>query len=158
MESSFPLLSFSSSTFNPLKIISLSFQNICFKSIYFTHLHSYNIILSHCHLSPEILQNLFNSSLDFYPWPSSIRSPPAIGSLSSICRIKNPRSGQCDLPPGLRFLGTEWGQGKGPPLSQTRGVFNLFLHFPRGLACGLCLMISCESSSQGVFLRLQRKN
>jgi hypothetical protein len=40
----------------------------------------------------------------------------------------------------------------------TSGVCNLLLHFPRGLASSTSITISCESSSQGIFLPLQRKD
>lgn len=43
------------------------------------------------------------------------------------------------------------------PSLKCPGVFNSFLYFPRGLACGLGLMISCESPTRAVFLCLRRK-
>lgn len=71
-----------------------------------------------------------------------------------------------DLPaPGSGFSHQPWSPGHRTrtgigdlPSLKCPGVFNLFLHFPGGLVCALGLMISCEHSTRGVFLCLQRKD
>lgn len=67
-----------------------------------------------------------------------------------------------DLP-GRGFSHQPWSPGHrtrtgiGDLPLKCPGVFNLFLHFPGGLVCALGLMISCERSTRGVLLCLQRK-
>lgn len=48
-------------------VIWTASHNICFISVYLTHLRSYNPSPTCCHLSPEILQHPFNLSLYVYP-------------------------------------------------------------------------------------------